>query len=272
MRRYTVASFILFIVLMQLFLVMLTQPATATNPHMKTTFEPYGPENPLPMVVLMEYDPWRMVIGSDSPTFALYQNGLVIYSRKNEDGEWEHASTFLTIDERDALFKEIVSPEFFELDDYYEATGWTDQPSNRLMVWGKDGEMKEVSVYGNLRPHTDGSYDEEVRAGTPEVYWQAFDTIIHFSHEDAETWLPEKFEVMLWPYDTSSGAKWPKNWPDLDDETTQKRGEDSYSVYVDIAELDTYFALSDSAVELDGRRWAYALRFPFPTEFVWMGR
>ena len=31
-----------------------------------------------PIVVLVETDPWLMVIGSDVPTFALYENGQII--------------------------------------------------------------------------------------------------------------------------------------------------------------------------------------------------
>ncbi|MCL4878254.1 MAG: hypothetical protein KJ064_16455 [Anaerolineae bacterium] len=271
-RRYLIASLMPCMLLLLLFLTLLTRPAQALDTRIRTTFEPYGPENPLPMVVLIEYDPWRMVIGSDSPTFALYQNGQVIYIRENEDGDMEYASVFLNFEERQTLYDTIVSDDFFELDDYYEASHWTDMPSNWMWVWDEKGKEKRVGVYGDLRS-LEGILDEEPRSRTPEAFLQAFDTIVSFTHEDAKTWRPAVFEVMLWPYDTSDGAAWPENWPDLDDPTTKQRGEDSYSIFVDSAELDTYFALREegSAVELDGRRWAFSMRFPFPTEFLWMG-
>src|SRR5947207_391514 len=37
-----------------------------------------------PVLVLVETDPWAMVLGSDSPRFALYENGLAIY--RTQDG------------------------------------------------------------------------------------------------------------------------------------------------------------------------------------------
>lgn len=266
-RRYYIASLILFIVLLQLFLVLLTRPAQALDSQIRTTFEPYGPENPLPKIVLIEYDPWRMVIGSDSPTFVLYQNGQVIYTRETEDGDMEYASVFLNRQDYKNLVDTLVDEQFYTLEDYYEATLWTDQPSNWILVWDDKGNKKQVGVYGALRQP-----DDESRSATPDAFLQAFDGMTTYDHEDAQPWLPEQFEVMLWPYDTASGAKWPKNWPDLDDPTTKKRGDDSYSVFVDISELDTLYALREeaSAVELDGKRWAFSIRFPFPTEFVWM--
>src|SRR5438105_1046835 len=36
---------------------------------------------PQPLLVLWESSPWRMVIGSDTPTFAFYSDGRVIYQR-----------------------------------------------------------------------------------------------------------------------------------------------------------------------------------------------
>lgn len=271
-RRTQIATLFVAVILIQLLLVMMTHVAQATPaniPPIRTTFEPYGPENPEPLVVLMEYDPWRMVIGSDSPTFALYENGLVIYRAEDEIG---YVSALLDFEERDAFYAQIASDAFFALDDYYDNFLVTDQPSNTLWVWDEYGKAKRVGVYGMLRPST-SDLDEKMRAGVPPAFLTAFDTLVNFSHAEAKAWLPEKFEVMLWPYDTSDSVRWPAGWPDLDDPTTKPRGEDSYSVYVPIDELEAYFALQEngSAVKLAGKTWAYGLRFPFPTEFLWMG-
>ena len=40
------------------------------------------PNNRLPLVVLIETNPWLWVLGSDSPIFALYDDGLVIFTKK----------------------------------------------------------------------------------------------------------------------------------------------------------------------------------------------
>jgi hypothetical protein len=41
-----------------------------------------------PLVLLTEYNPWAMVIGSDSPTFALYGNGTVIWRAEGRSGKY----------------------------------------------------------------------------------------------------------------------------------------------------------------------------------------
>ncbi|OCB77669.1 hypothetical protein B0A79_11230 [Flavobacterium piscis] len=43
----------------------------------QTDKEKYG----RPLIALIETDPWLMVIGSDVPTFALYENGQIIYKK-----------------------------------------------------------------------------------------------------------------------------------------------------------------------------------------------
>ena len=37
------------------------------------------PSKPYPLVILIERNPWLAVTGSDSPTFALYETGLVVF-------------------------------------------------------------------------------------------------------------------------------------------------------------------------------------------------
>ena len=46
--------------------------------------------NPTPLIVLIERDPWLMVIGSDSPSFALYDDGTLIYLKTFESGKKEY--------------------------------------------------------------------------------------------------------------------------------------------------------------------------------------
>ena len=49
---------------------------TSEKPEM-ISVEEYGK----PLIVLLETDPWSMmVVGSDTPSFVLYDNGLLIYS------------------------------------------------------------------------------------------------------------------------------------------------------------------------------------------------
>jgi len=58
--------------------ILLTLNLTVT--FGQTFNEKYGK----PIVVLIETDPWLMVIGSDVPTFALYESGQIIYKKNSQ--------------------------------------------------------------------------------------------------------------------------------------------------------------------------------------------
>jgi hypothetical protein len=220
---------------------------------------------PVPLIMLTEFDPWQMVLGSDTPTIVVYDTGQVIYVRTNDEGDYEHATVHLSEDELEALLDRLfVSEEnredFFELEPYYDLLLMTDQPTSRIVALNGD-DLFSVGVYGNLRE------SGEARNLAPEAFVNVFDQLIAYEHPDAEPWLPEQFEVILWEYDDSEPTPWPANWPDLDDPTTVKRN-DVYSLYIDIDELDKFYALAEeaSAFLLDGQTWTFSLRFPFPHE------
>jgi hypothetical protein len=254
--RYWIASFKLFM----LFLV-----ATLCIPSISHAATATPEPSPKPLFVLTEYDPWRMVIGSDSPTFALYDNGLVIYVGEDSEGNPAYLSTQLDTKVFNKLREALTADkEFFALDSYYDIALKTDQPTSTIVAWDKDGTAKKVGVYGDLRD------DDEARDQTPKAFLTLFDAATAFTDPDATEWLPEKFEVMIWEYDTSGATRWPNQWPDLDDPTTVKRDQ-VYSIYVDASELPTYRKLAENAtaVRIDGKTWAFSMRFPFPNEDLW---
>jgi len=215
-----------------------------------------------PLIVWINYDPWRMVIGSDSPRFALYDDGQVIYYDIDEEG---YVAVKLSEGELSELIESLALDEFANLDDYYEASDWTDQQSHLFYVW-LDGEQKQVGVYGD--PTLD-----EVRAKLPDALLAVYDSLAAFEHPNAEVWLPEKIEVLIWPYETSGGAEWPADWPGLDDPDTVERYEDHYSLFLDAKDFEEFRALMDEAsgvAVIDGRTWAVSYRYPFPQEELWM--
>lgn len=74
---------ILLLVSMAVALVIAT-PLSANPPRTSIATPSPTPDKPetfQPIILLTIYNPWLMVIGSDEPTFALYDNGLVIYQR-----------------------------------------------------------------------------------------------------------------------------------------------------------------------------------------------
>jgi hypothetical protein len=92
-----------------------------------------------------------------------------------------------------------------------------------------------------------------------------------------QVWLPKCVEVMFWPYEYApdESIEWPKEWPGLSDQSSKKRGKDSYSVYL----LSEFYGKLRSflktqkekgAVVIDGKKMAVAYRFPLPAEQQWM--
>lgn len=218
---------------------------------------------PHPLIVMLTSDPWLMAIGSDSPTFALYSDGTVIFRTKNG-----LESTKMDQTQKADLVRAFENPELALLAGGYDAAFATDQPDNRLLIYGNK-EPFYISVYGSLT-------DNSVRAKLPTAITDAFDKLRNFQASNAQAWLPDKVEVMVWPYEYAPDRSivWLQRWPHLTDVTTRKRG-DSYSIFVPSAELPALKAFLASgtekaAVEIDGKKFAASVRLPFPHESLWM--
>lgn len=225
-------------------------------------------EGPRPLIVWLENDPWRMVIGSDSPTFALYEDGQVIFLKEDERGELRYFAVTLSEVEKVQLLATLaIDPEFFTLESLYEASEWTDQPTHTLLV-RDDVALKRVSVYGDVRG------DAEVKQKTPGPFLELVEQLSRYDHPQAAPWLPKEVEVMVWPYDSSEALPWPDDWPDLEHPTTWQRGDDSYSLYLDWSQFEELREMieeeSPSALLINDRTWSYSYRYPFLNEHLWL--
>lgn len=244
------------------------------------------PNQPRPLVVLMEFDPWKMVIGSDVPTFVLYDDGRIIYRNEYvaDDPQatpepYETSNTpyidllTLKLDEEElAAFLEAlaIGDDFYGLEPSYDGPMITDQPNIYLAVWTDEGQPKSVNVYGDLRNDI-----EEARSMAPDAFLSLYDTLVAFvgeAHDGAEAWLPDQLELMVWPYESASnGATWPEFLPTLDDPTTIDRGG-LWSVYVDssrYAEVAEFLDEAAGTVEIDGKFYSVMIRYPFPGADIW---
>lgn len=221
-------------------------------------------ELPSPIVVLLERDPWAMVVGSDSPRFALYEDGTII--QRTQTG---YSKVRLTERELKQFLGQLeldAMPRFYG---GYVTTDWTDQPEQALLIY-RGEQPTFVSVYGSLN-------EPEVRAKVPREIATAYDRISAFRHSRSEAWLPEHVEVMIWPYQYAPdpSIKWPEDWPGLSDPKTVRRGEDSFSIFMPshkITELRSFLKRRSEkgAIEINGRKWAASIRFPFPHERLWL--
>ncbi|MBI1852729.1 MAG: hypothetical protein HYR85_20500 [Planctomycetes bacterium] len=225
-----------------------------------------------PLLVLVESDPWLMVVGSDSPSFALYDDGLVIFHRIVEGAEPTLVSATLDAEARLTLVVSVVGGDraaFDALAPKYECSDASDQPTCTIHSWVGE-KRKSVSVYGDLRR------DADAREKAPLAFRHALDAMHAYANAGAKPWLPEKIEVLAWPYEYSPETPllWPKDWPGVDDASTRHRGED-LSLYLDSKELRRLRDLLRSrgekqAIEIGGKKWAVSYRIPFPREDVWM--
>lgn len=217
-----------------------------------------------PVIVLVEHNPWAMVVGGDSASFALYLDGTVIFRAYNG-----FRSVKLEDREMVQLMAQLDVDALSHADSDHETTSVTDQRSQVLYVFG---QRKRVRHY---------IYGAPVKGAMRTPVWPtlvaAYDRMLSFNNPRARTWLPEKIEVMIWPYEhaVEPSIVWPQDWPGLDDPGTRPRHSGQFSLYLPSLH---YLELVDflktrrekGAVEIDGRKWSVGFRFPFPNERLWM--
>lgn len=227
-----------------------------------------------PSFVLIEYNPWAMVIGSDSPTFALYDDGTVIYW-KTEGRRGKYLSAKLTNQEVSQILEKVNPQSFGSLNKRYEpAAGISDAPEYLIVLQRSDGSYQGVSIYGSLRG-SNGAVTESRKV--PQVLIDVFQFASTYDNPKATAWLPDFIEVMIWPYEYAPDKNlvWPKGWPTLNDPKTIKRG-DGYSLFIEKSQYGELIAFlskrrEKQAVQIDGKKWAISVRFPFPGESTWSG-
>ncbi len=214
------------------------------------------------LIILVERNPSLMVIGSDTPTFVLYEHGHVIYKRTED-----RRVTVYQVKLDPASMKQLIesldpADEFYGLPEVIRVSSASDQPTNSLSVNIK--RPKQVHVYGNLRRRI-GVTDTE----PPPAFMRVYNKLASFSHPAATVWQPKRMEVMFWDYDYApNNVDWPRELPDLKSGTTVKRG-DAYSVFLEDAQFAAFKTFYDTlgektAVKINGKKMAVSFRYPFP--------
>jgi len=214
------------------------------------------------LISLYEYDPWRMVIGSDSPTFMLYSDGQVIFWN-TELKKYQNA--ILNPSDLEAELSGVK--RLTDLESEYILSGWTDQPT-QVLAFKSGATNHKIGVYGSLRKQ------KEVREKAPREFLALFDYYTRYSKAGATDWNPTHIEVMIWPYDYAPEKSiiWPSTWPDINSGSTKKRG-DSFSIYLPFNHYDEFKKFiatrnEKGAVEINGKKWVVSTRTPFPHEIA----
>ena len=226
----------------------------------QTNKEKYG----RPIIALIETDPWLMVIGSDVPTFALYENGQIIY-KKIVDKQIKYFEVTNDKETTQKIIKSFgITDNLMKQEDYIVASTATDQPTNVLLL--NFDLVRQLSVYGQLR-----DLKNKARQKTPIDFIDVYDKIIKFEDNKAIEWLPDTFEVMAtkYSYAPEKSLKWNSEWNDIKSETTVKRNEDLYSIYLEKKYYKEFIELlkntkEKQSVEINGEKYSLTFRLPFP--------
>lgn len=214
------------------------------------------------LISLYEYNPWEMVVGSDSPTFILYEDGTTIF--------WDAIQKeyrFTILDQVKVRNEIDALKGLLNLESSYSLSNWTDQPT-QVLSFKLGNDIKKISIYGDLRKK------KEVREKVPGLLLSKYDHFIAYATSEAKIWNPQYLEVMIWAYDYApeKSIVWPEKWPDINYKSTRKRG-DSYSIYLPYSEKENYKAFiatrsEKGAVEINGKKWTVSTRIPFPHEIA----
>ena len=217
-----------------------------------------------PVVVLTEINPWLKVLGSDVPSFVLYEKGQVIYQRLENGKASQYFEANLSSEEAKRIVSSLgITDSLLALPDFIEATTKGNQPTNELMINTKG--TKIISVYGNLRT------DAKARKATPKAFLSVYNKVTQYRNAKAKEWQPSIVEVLLTNYNHSPvmPVRWPAQWPGLQSPVVVKRSEQLYSLFLDEKHLNTLNRLISGlkpkqGVEIDGKKFSVAYRLPLP--------
>jgi hypothetical protein len=238
-------------------------------------FNPF--EGPKPIAVLIQTDPWAMVMGADTPRIAVYEDSTIVFLKRTKSSASYHYNKLSDIELSD--FKKHLNPVLQRKDTkrfYNLRPNVTDQAQSMFYV--RDGEREFVTrVYGLYVSGTKPpSYSTREKNMVPEELFELHRYLSSVEYSDSTEWIPKYLEVMIWPYDYAPERSiiWPKEWPGLDSERSKKRG-DSYSIFLDgkmLPELQKFLRTKKErgAVEIGGKKWAISYRGIFPGEPIWM--
>lgn len=240
-------------------------------------FDPF--DGPQPIAVLIQTDPWAMVIGADTPRVAVYEDGMVIFLRKSGKSANFHRKDLSASELSD--FKKRLTPtlDLKDLNRSYSLSDATDQPQALFYIRDAKRELT-TSVYGlqavSTKPSTDTVLPSVRKPGAvPNELRELHKFLCTIEYSDSKEWTPRYLEVMVWPYEYAPDASitWPKDWPDLDSKRSFKR-RGSYSIFLDgsaLPELQKFLQTrkAKGAVKIGNKKWAVSFRYVIPSEPVW---
>lgn len=238
-------------------------------------------EGPRPIAVLIKTNPWLWVVGSDTPELALYEDGQIVYLKKEKDSQPVYMWKQLSNDELRLLTSRILGVGDFQnvKRTINLVPGASDLPKTRMFL-DINGKQLITTVYGPIEAA--GGLNGVLSSSSsnsdllPDVVKNLHSYLRSLEFDGARPWVPKFVEVMIWEFKSApeSSIDWPKKWPGLNSASSFKRG-DSYSIFLpghELGELRDFLNTrkEKGAIEIDGRKWAASVRYTFPCEPVWV--
>lgn len=248
-----------------------------------------APEEPKPLVVLVEFDPEAYRLARPNPTFVLYEDGTAIYRHEAvapdataepiESGVDTGFRTFQLSEDALAEFLTVLNFEAFDdLDISYRREDLADPIRNYIQMWQAD-DSQRVWVEGDLRN------DQADRDAAPADYLTVFDQLMAFiatEHPEAQLWVPERLILQLDGNDTlypeeqvvAPGGEWPSDWPNEGDPAFHLIGGRFGYGYVELpgsqyAAVVEFLRTHENAVHLAGETYRATLMLAFPNDSTW---
>ncbi len=220
-----------------------------------------------PVFVLYETSPWTFYPGSESPTFALYDDGSIIYRTRDSTGAIKYYTEILDSSSFYSLIHEIEKT--FSKEKYENILSkWTDQPTEWFYIFTGD-KRYAYKYYGNLN-------DKRIKRKVSKRLYKLYNKLSTYHSDKAKIWEPEKYELLVQTGDsTTEGILWNKKLPDLTSTTTRKISENFYSIYLTQEEYKIYLQElrkkpQNKSFIINNKKAFILTRIPFPKEEYWM--
>jgi hypothetical protein len=258
---------------LSLIVLLISAVACADKPIIGTDHPEASPwPKDFPIAVVVERNPWAMMIGADSPRVLLFPDGTLIWADAN--GRKTIFSTArLTADELAWVRAAMGKAEDFQhlKDEYNTAPGVSDLPSVEIVRYEKPFS-KKVDVYGYVSgfvptPAVSRVPTAEKADVVPKEFDRAYKVLTGLHPKNSTPWVPAWAEVIIWPYEYApdESLPWPTEWPGLESKFAIQDGNDSYSLILpgkEIQKLEQLLASrrEKQAILISGRKWAITWR------------
>ncbi len=223
-----------------------------------------------PLLAMWERDPWLMVLGSEVPSFVLYEDGLVVF-RRDDARETRYLVAEIGAPRARSIVDRVLARGFERLPLGSSLVDGTDQPSVDIVVRAADGGWLGSWVHGLGR---DGlrSSGCALSAMAPAPFLATHRELLRFRDPSERPWEPDRVEVLLWEFASprTDQLEWPADVPRPPSPLVAPEGR-PYRHAVEGRHEARLLALQRSlgnarAIRLDGRRWTVNVRRLVPAD------